>query len=51
MKNRNEKKMTYDKAFIIDMDGVINKGKSLIPGACEFIDRLKNGKFTIKLSL
>lgn len=45
MKKRNEKTMTYDKAFIIDMDGVINKGKSLIPGASEFIDRLKNGKF------
>ena len=29
--------MTYDKSFIIDMDGVIYKGRSLIPGAIEFV--------------
>ncbi len=33
--------MTYEKAFIIDMDGVINKGRSLISGAIEFVERLK----------
>ncbi len=34
---------TCDKAFIIDMDGVINKGPRLIKGAREFVDRLKTG--------
>ena len=38
MKNR-----SYDKAFLIDMDGVITKGMSLIPGSKEFVDRLKKG--------
>jgi len=32
---------TCDKAFIIDMDGVINRGNSLIPGAEDFVERLK----------
>ena len=36
-----EKDMSYEKAFIIDMDGVINRGMKLIPGANEFVDRLK----------
>src|SRR4030042_3977683 len=36
---------SYSKAFIIDMDGVINKGSSLIPGAMEFVDRLQKGDF------
>ncbi|TFH43724.1 MAG: HAD family hydrolase [Chrysiogenales bacterium] len=36
-------KRSYDKAFIIDMDGVINRGRSLIHGAIEFVDRLKMG--------
>ena len=31
----------HDKAFLIDMDGVINSGNMLIPGAAEFADRLK----------
>lgn len=35
----------YEKAFLIDMDGVINRGNKLIPGASEFVDRLKNGKY------
>ena len=41
------KNRPYDKAFLIDMDGVINTGRSLIPGAKEFVDRLKknNHKF------
>jgi NagD protein len=45
--DRTFKSRSYDKAFIIDMDGVINKGRSLIPGAREFVDRLKknNHKF------
>jgi len=33
-----------DKAFIIDMDGVINKGKTLIEGAEEFVRKLKKNK-------
>jgi NagD protein len=44
-KTETTKKITYDKAFIIDMDGVINKGKVLIPGAMDFVERLKNGEF------
>ena len=38
---------SYDKAFLLDMDGVITKGKSLIPGALKFVDRLQrvNHKF------
>lgn len=32
---------TCDKAFIIDMDGVINRGNRLIEGARDFVDRLK----------
>ncbi|MCP4137782.1 MAG: HAD family hydrolase [bacterium] len=37
--------MSDDKAFIIDMDGVINKGRKLIPGASDFVDRLKSGGY------
>lgn len=37
--------MSYDKAFIIDMDGVINNGKSLISGATDFVGKLKNGGY------
>ncbi len=38
---------SYDKAFLIDMDGVINRGSSLIPGSLQFVDRLQraNHKF------
>jgi NagD protein len=35
--------LSNQKAFFIDMDGVINKGNTLIPGAKEFVDRLKEG--------
>ncbi|HOW84204.1 MAG TPA: HAD-IIA family hydrolase [Spirochaetota bacterium] len=42
---RREGDRGYEKAFIIDMDGVINKGSSLIPGAREFVDRLQRGSF------
>ena len=35
----------HDKAFFIDMDGVINKGDMLIPGAAEFADRLRAGGY------
>ncbi|HPS56829.1 MAG TPA: HAD-IIA family hydrolase [Spirochaetota bacterium] len=35
--------LSNQKAFFIDMDGVINKGNALIPGAKEFVDRLKTG--------
>jgi len=36
---------SYDKAFIIDIDGVINKGRHLIPGAKEFVGRLIDGNY------
>ena len=39
----NSKIRSYDKAFLIDMDGVINKGRKLIPGAIEFFNRLQKG--------
>lgn len=32
------------KAFFIDMDGVINKGFTLIPGAKEFVEKLKKNR-------
>jgi len=40
-----EKKMDDNpsKGFIIDMDGVINKGKQLIPGSKNFVEKLKSG--------
>jgi NagD protein len=38
-----EDDLSNQKAFFIDMDGVINKGNSLIPGAKGFVDRLKEG--------
>ena len=34
--------MTTHKNYITDMDGVLVRGKSLIPGAAEFIERLKD---------
>jgi NagD protein len=34
---------SYDKAFLLDMDGVITRGKSLIPGSLQFVDRLQRG--------
>lgn len=36
---------SYKKAFLIDMDGVINHGSRLIPGAGEFVERLKKNRF------
>ncbi len=36
---------SYDKAFLIDMDGVINRGSSLIPGSLQFVDRLLRNNF------
>ncbi len=38
-------KFTYDKAFIVDMDGVINNGKLLIEGANKFVNKLIEGKY------
>ena len=35
----------YHKAFIMDMDGVINRGNSLIPGAKKFVSRLRKGGY------
>ena len=36
---------SYKKAFLIDMDGVINKGNTLIPGAKQFVERLKKSRY------
>jgi NagD protein len=38
-------KRTYQKSFILDMDGVIYTGSKLIPGAADFVRRLKNQDF------
>ena len=40
MKNR-----TYQKSFILDMDGVVYTGSELIPGAKDFVTRLKQGSY------
>lgn len=37
--------LTNQKAFFIDMDGVINKGNFLIPGAADFVEKLKKGNY------
>lgn len=37
--------LSNQKAFFIDMDGVINTGNHLIPGAAEFVEKLKAGSF------
>jgi NagD protein len=42
--NHASKNRSYDKAFLIDMDGVITKGASLIPGAKEFVASLKKAE-------
>ncbi len=41
--------MNEPKNYLIDMDGVLVRGKTIIPGANEFIDRLRkaNAKFLI----
>ena len=36
---------TYQKSFIMDMDGVVYTGTKLIPGAMEFVNRLKKGNY------
>lgn len=36
---------TSHKAFFIDIDGVINKGSQLIPGAIDFVEKLKQGSY------
>ena len=38
-------KRTYHKAFLLDMDGVIYTGSKLIPGAVDFVSRLKQRNF------
>ncbi len=37
--------LSNQKAFFIDMDGVINKGDTLIPGAYDFVEKLKTGGY------
>jgi len=41
--------MNEPRNYLIDMDGVLVRGKTIIPGANEFIDRLRkaNAKFLI----
>ena len=36
---------TYQKSFIMDMDGVVYTGAKLIPGAAEFVSRLKEENY------
>lgn len=36
---------TYQKSFILDMDGVVYTGSKLIPGAKEFVSRLSAGNY------
>lgn len=36
---------TYQKSFILDMDGVVYTGPKLIPGAKAFVDRLKEKQY------
>ncbi|MFZ5569059.1 MAG: HAD-IIA family hydrolase [Thermodesulfobacteriota bacterium] len=36
---------SYQKAFILDMDGVVYTGPKLMPGAREFVDRLKQSQY------
>lgn len=38
-------KRTYHKSFILDMDGVVYTGSKLIPGAVDFVSRLKQRNF------
>ncbi|MBN2041019.1 MAG: HAD family hydrolase [Spirochaetes bacterium] len=45
MKNSKLNDMTYDKSFIIDIDGVINRGRSIISGATIFVEKLKKGEY------
>ncbi len=42
-KNDCWKEEGYVKSFIVDMDGVINKGNSLLPGAKDFVEKLRSG--------
>ncbi len=37
--------LSNQKAFFIDLDGVINKGKTLIPGAKEFLNKLQRDDY------
>ncbi len=40
-----EDNRTYHKSFILDMDGVVYTGSQLLPGAKEFVGRLKQGNY------
>ncbi len=42
---KNNEDASYKKAFLIDMDGVINRGRSLIPGAKEFVNKLVKNRY------
>jgi len=37
--------LSNQKAFFVDMDGVINKGNALLPGAWDFVEKLKAGNY------
>jgi len=40
-----EETRSYQKSFILDMDGVVYTGSKLIPGAKEFINKLQQGSY------
>lgn len=40
-----KEKRSYQKSFMIDMDGVVYTGSKLISGANEFVNRLKQGNY------
>ncbi|HUH45732.1 MAG TPA: HAD-IIA family hydrolase [Arenibacter sp.] len=40
-----EETRSYQKSFILDMDGVVHTGSKLIPGAKEFINKLQQGSY------
>src|SRR5947207_13629647 len=46
---RATRRVLMTKAYLIDMDGVLTHGNQLIPGAVEFIERLReaHARFTV----
>jgi len=40
-----EDNRSYQKSFILDMDGVVYTGSQLLPGVKEFVNRLKQGNY------
>lgn len=42
---KGHRRLGYKKSFLIDMDGVINRGHALIPGADLFVRKLIESSF------